>query len=247
MNCQVHVLLAAIAALCLAPTTSIAQEVQVPLTPSSVIGGSGSISDGRIEGTCCLWDSTDEEMGSHKEGFSATRIADGVMAEDGEFNMWLVGAGSQNSAGENTVTIDLGAEYDISRIDLYNTHNRRFNNFGTDSFRIDASNSVAKVNDDVDMDLSGTITTILTGNLSSTADESPITTVDSFGGGSITPHDHVRYLRFAAISGIVEGNPDGRGLNEIQVWGTVIPEPSTLVLAALSLLGVLGFTRRRGK
>ena len=245
MNCQVHVLLAAIAALCLAPTTSIAQEVQVPLTPSSVIGGSGSISDGRIEGTCCLWDSTDEEMGSHKEGFSATRIADGVMAEDGEFNMWLVGAGSQNSAGENTVTIDLGAQYAISRIDLYNTHNRRFNNFGTDEFRIDASTTVAFVNDDVDFDLSGDITTILTGNLSSTADESPITTVDSFPG--LNPSGNFRYLRFAAISGIVEGNPDGRGLNEIQVWGTVIPEPSTLVLAALSLLGVLGFTRRRGK
>ena len=44
-NRQVHVLLAAIAALCLAPTTSISQE-QVPLTPDSVIGGDGC----KIEG-----------------------------------------------------------------------------------------------------------------------------------------------------------------------------------------------------
>ena len=113
--------------------------------------------------------------------------------------------------------IDLGDTYNIDQIDLYNTHNRTGNNFGTGDFRIEASNSVVDTGSPYDFDLSGTIETILTGNLSDTSGEDPITTADSFT--SITPHTEgaVRYLRFNSLSGIY-GDNDLRGLNEIEVF-----------------------------
>ncbi|MCH2119012.1 MAG: hypothetical protein MK161_15075 [Pirellulales bacterium] len=210
-NREVHVLLAAIAALCLAPATSIAQ-VQVPLTPSSVIGGSASLNDGGSQ-----WDSTDVSQG---EGFNGSNITDGDKSEDGIDSMWLVNAGGIDPA---YLVIDLGDAYNINQIDLYNTHNRGGNNFGTGDFRIQASNSVFDTGSPTDFDLSGNIATILTGTLSDTSGENPITTVDSFS--SITPHFEgaVRYLKFLADTGIYgslhggSGNNDLRGLNEIEV------------------------------
>jgi hypothetical protein len=208
-NREVHVLLAAIAALCFAPTTSIAQ-VQVPLTPSSVIGGSGSLNDGGSQ-----WDSTDVSQG---EGFNGSNITDGDKSEHGIDSMWLVNAADIDPA---YLVIDLGDAYNIDQIDLYNTHNRGSNNFGTGDFRIDASNSVFDTGSPADFDLSGNIWTILTGTLSGTAGENPITTVDSFSSATfpaINPHyeGSVRYLKFVALSGIY-GNNDLRGLNEIEV------------------------------
>ncbi|MCH2114903.1 MAG: hypothetical protein MK171_08345, partial [Pirellulales bacterium] len=211
MNREVHVLLASIATLCLASTTSIAQAAQVPLTPSSVIGGSGSINDGGG-----LWDSTDVTQGS---GFNATRVVDGSKAENDNLNFWLVN--TDEAIDPAYLVIDLGAAYNIDQIDLYNTHNRTSSNFGTEDFRIEASNSVSFVDANFDMDLSGTIRTILTGTLSDTAPENPITTVDSFTSISAHTDGPVRYLKFVAISGISLDN-DQRGLNEIEVFSADI-------------------------
>ena len=180
--------------------------MQVPLTPSSVIGGSGSLNDGGSQ-----WDSTDVSQG---EGFNGSNITDGDKSEDGIDSMWLVNAGGIDPA---YLVIDLGDTYDIDEIKLFNAHNRNANNFGTDDFRIDASNAVVDTGSPADFDLSGTVETILTGNLSDTSGEDPISTADSFT--SITPHSEgsVRYLKFVALSGIY-GNNDLRGLNEIEVF-----------------------------
>ena len=187
-------------------TIVIDTQTQVPLTPSSVIGGSASLNDGGF-----LWDSTDAEQG---EGFNGTNITDGDKSEDGIDSMWLV-----NTVGIDPayLVIDLGDAYDIDEIKLFNAHNRNANNFGTDDFRIDASNAVVDTGGPADFDLSGTVETILTGNLSDTSGEDPISTADSFT--SITPHSEgsVRYLKFVALSGIY-GNNDLRGLNEIEVF-----------------------------
>jgi hypothetical protein len=187
-------------------TIAISTQARVPLTPSSVIGGSASLNDGGF-----LWDSTDAEQG---EGFNGTNITDRDKSEDGIDSMWLVNAGGIDPA---YLVIDLGDTYDIDEITLFNAHNRNANNFGTDDFRIDASNAVVDTGGPADFDLSGTVETILTGNLSDTSGEDPISTADSFT--SITPHSEgsVRYLKFVALSGIY-GNNDLRGLNEIEVF-----------------------------
>ncbi|MCH2114911.1 MAG: PEP-CTERM sorting domain-containing protein [Pirellulales bacterium] len=244
MNRQVHVLLAAIAVLCLATTTSNA--ATIPLTESSVIGGSGSLND---DGS--LWDGT-------ADGgiFNGSNITDGSKSENENGRQyWLV---NTDGAGGDPgyLVIDLGDTYDIDQIDLYNTHNRGSNNFSTKDFRIDASNSISFIDANFDMDLSGNIATILSGTLSETSGEDPISTADSFT--NITPHpeQYVRYLKFNSLGGFThadDGPPEvnykdnQRGLNEIEVSGTQgapVPEPSTLVLVAF---GLLGFTRRRGK
>jgi hypothetical protein len=190
-------------------TIEIGTQGQVPLTPSSVIGGSASINDGGSQ-----WDSTDP--GGQEDGFNGTNITDGDKSEDGIDSFWIVN--TDGAGGEpGYLVIDLGDTYNIDQIDLYNTHNRTGNNFGTGDFRIEASNSVVDTGSPYDFDLSGTIETILTGNLSDTSGEDPITTADSFT--SITPHTEgaVRYLRFNSLSGIY-GDNDLRGLNEIEVF-----------------------------
>jgi hypothetical protein len=39
--------------------------------------------------------------------------------------------------------------------------------------------------------------------------------------------------------------PQGTAVDEIEVYGQIVPEPSTFVLAGLALLGLIGFARRR--
>ena len=123
MNRQVHVLLAAIAALCLAPTTSIA--AQVPLTESSVIGGSGS-QNGEGNPGDFLWDTAT----SPTDGtFNALNVTDGDLRET-EGHFWL--DNTDAGFGEpGYFVIDLGDTYNIDQIDLYNTHNRHANNFSS--------------------------------------------------------------------------------------------------------------------
>ena len=210
MNRQVHVLLAAIAALYLAPTTAIA--TSIALTDASVIGGNHS-----IEGQ---WD-TDMSV------FGGGNITDGDKSEDGADSMWLANGSAVGPTEEVYLVIDLGDSYNIGQIDLYNTHNRHGNNYGTNAFRIEASNSVVDLGNPNDFDLAGTVSTILSGNLSLTTGEDPVTTVDSFN--SFTAHSEVavRYLKFVSITGhhnYPEGPHEGyhndrRGLNEIEVSG----------------------------
>ena len=211
MNREVHVLLAAILlaanALCLAPTTSIA--AVIPLTDASVIGGNHS-----IEGE---WDT-----GGANGDFAGGNITDGDRSEDSPDSMWL--ANGENETNEEVyLVIDLGDSYNIGQIDLYNTHNRTGNNYATDSFRIEASNSVVNLGSPDDFDLSGTVSTILTGNMSTTTGEDPVTTVDTFTSFTAHPEVTVQYLKFVSITGMHNipseaYHNDRRGLNEIEVF-----------------------------
>ena len=211
MNREVHVLLAAILlaanALCLAPTTAIA--AVIPLTDASVIGGNHS-----IEGE---WDT-----GGANGDFAGGNITDGDRSEDSPDSMWL--ANGENETNEEVyLVIDLGDSYNIGQIDLYNTHNRAFNNYATDSFRIEASNSVVDLGSPDDFDLSGTVSTILTGNMSTTTGEDPVTTVDTFTSFTAHPEGAVQYLKFVSITGMHNipseaYHNDLRGLNEIEVF-----------------------------
>ena len=234
-NLQVHVLLAAVAALCLAPTTSIA--ALIPLSPSSVIGGSGSLNDGGDR-----WDATDP--GGQEAGFNATRVVDGNLAEDSDLAFWL--DDTDTGFGEPAYfVLDLGDTYNIDQIDLYNTNNRGNNNYGTKDFRILASNSVSFVNADLDMDLSGNIETLLDSTLGDTDSQNPPLVQTR----AVSHTGNFRYMKFVEDGGLTGGAyaDNRRGLNEIVLFGVqtpAIPEPSTLVLA---VFGLLGFTRPRGK
>ena len=232
---KVHVLLAAIAVLFLAPTTSNA--APIALTDASVIGGNTS-----LEGE---WD-TDPNV------FGGGNITDGDKSEDSPDSMWLANASNETNE-EAYLVIDLGDSYLIDQIDLYNTHNRQFNNYSTNAFRIEASNAVVDLGNPDDFDLAGNVSTILSGNILRTTGEDPVTTVTSFTSFTGHPEGAVRYLKFVSITGHHNLPPgpeedyhnDLRGLNEIEVSGTQaapVPEPSTLVLG---VLGLLGFTRRR--
>ena len=223
MNRQVHVLLAAIAAICLAATTSIA--AQVPLTPDSVIGGSSS-KDG-------AWDITVEDGIFNGKHITDGSFREGTPKDDRSY--WL----AHDFNGPEYLVIDLGAQYNIDQIDLYNTNNRGLNDSYTNGFRIEASNSVVDNGSPTDFDLSGAATTIATGVVLKTDGEDPATTATEI---LFTPPTvPYQYLKFVAI------DTDGFrvGLNEMEVFGSIVPEPSTLVLAALGLLGLMGFTRRR--
>jgi hypothetical protein len=224
MNREVHVLLAAILlaanALCLAPTTAIA--VSIPLTDASVIGGNASISG--------EWDT-----GGANGDSAGGNITDGDRSEDLLDSMWLAN-GSNETNEETYLVIDLGDSFNIDQIDLYNTHNRAFNNYATDSFRIEASNSVVDLGSPDDFDLSGTVSTILTGNMSTTTGEDPVTTVDTFTSFTAHPEGAVQYLKFVSITGHHNLPPgpdedyhnDLRGLNEIEVFTQdPLPPPAT--------------------
>ena len=235
MNRQVHILilLAAIAALCVAPTTSSGGTL-ARLTQDSVIGGwsPGCVNDGGD-----FWDSTNPAGG---ESFNGRRITDGSLSEGWPAACWVVD--SSTYGGIAYLVIDLGAPYFIDQIDLYNSYWN--GTIGTGDFQIKASNSVyfdetsPGVPSGADYLLvPGTDTLILTDTL--TQSTLPAT------GESFYPAPTVayQYLEFKALSSFYD-NPY-RGLNEIEVYGTPVPEPNTLVLGALGLLSLLGFTRRR--
>ena len=120
-------LLCVVAVLAAAGTASAAQ---IGLTSSSVIGGSSALGG--------AWD-TGLLVGG-VPWFLGGNITDGSKAESDGLTYWLAGSDSNEY-----LVIDLGATYKIDQIDLYNTHNRQFDDFSTLNFRVEASNSVVDI------------------------------------------------------------------------------------------------------
>src|SRR5579864_1271222 len=174
---------------------------QVVLTPSSVIGGSGS------------WPSSPWNSGP----YDATRVADnqgarGEIDESSAGNFWL---GKQNDTQEDFV-IDLGATYNLDSVVLYNTHNYTNNDRATGNFEIYTDNAVAP-NTSNETGAGGMDLVNPTLAIQGTLD---------FPGNPISPQifsfppgTTARYLRFNALS-MASPATMGVGLNEIQVYGT---------------------------
>ncbi|MCA9265668.1 MAG: hypothetical protein KDA60_17525, partial [Planctomycetales bacterium] len=138
-------------------------------------------------------------------------------------------------------TLDLGEVYDISEIDLLNTHNREFNDRGTGEFVIFGSESVDENGQLVDPFV------LVAGELPRSDGQVPITP-EVFMEGVFINDQPARYLKFQALTAYATLDTainGGAGLNEIQVYGTLVPEPTVAIWGWFLLAAAGIYTRRR--
>jgi hypothetical protein len=209
------------AALCLSLASLGASAQQLILTPSNVIGASGSFSSSFLAGLIF-----NQQTGT---------------VSDVRGNYWL----NPDNTGSNPVfiTIDLGAAYPIDSISLFNTHNDSFYDRGTGNFTLRAGNSVTNLGAG-NFRLSGSTTTLVSGALALVAAEIPSEVVFD-----VTDQAFYRYLSFEPSSTATLFNaasPTAYGLNEMRVVVSAVPEASTsaMMLAGVAVVGWLAARRR---
>ena len=161
---------------------------------------------------------TSSHTGIDGENFPASNITDGRFGDTGTANnwsFWLTPDGQLGSA-----TIDLGSLYTIDSFQLQDTHNRGYNDRGTDAFDISVSSDGVSFKP------------VVTDAFSQSAWQN-LTVVTENSFAPVTGE----YVKFNIDS--TYGGPSG-GLNELQVFGTpaAVPEASTTV--SLGLLLALG-------
>lgn len=205
---------------------------QISLLPSNAIGGT-SIFPGSAwnydgpGGPYGVQNILNQQTGSIHEG-----------AYDGSY--WL-----NDGVAAAYIVIDLGAEFQITSISLFNTDNGGNNDRGTGQFQIDAGNSVGAPTGN-GSDINGPLTTILSGTLSAANGSDYYLSEQSF---SVSDTGAYRYLRFEPLTLAVSGTPyssTAYGLDEIRVFGdpAAVPEPATW-LTAVPLLALLWKRRAR--
>jgi hypothetical protein len=170
-----------------------------------IIDGSGS------------WDGGNAGVGAAFNAglFPASRAVDGVMFEatDAAESWWL----GREATLDEYFTLDLGEVYRVDQINLFNTHNRQYNDRGTEEFVIYGSLTVDPNNQLVNP------FTVLSGTLFETTSEEDITPEIFMEADGLNVTD-VRYLQFQALTSTY-GN-DNVGLNEIQVFSSGFVNPN---------------------
>jgi hypothetical protein len=192
-----------------------------------VINGSGSWGSGVM---------CDPATPFNAGGFPADRVTDESIADNhvatGRASYWL---GREACLNEYFI-IDLQGVYDLDEIVLVNSHNEQFNDRGTGEFVIYGSQTVDGANE-----LVGEVV-VLSAELASVAGTAVIPEEGFFIDPSVPP---VRYLKFQALTILSSAANSGAGLNELQAYGTIIPEPSSWALAAIgAVVGGLVVRRR---
>lgn len=168
--------------------------------------------------------------------FPAGRVTDESVADanTGRTSYWL----GREYCDNEYFTVDLEGIYDLDEVVLRNAHNAQHNDSGTGEFVLYGATQLDGANQLVDPFV------ITAGDLTNTSGQLEITG-DSFMIGDDVPP--VRYLKFQALT-YLESATNGRaGLNELEVYGTVIPEPGTTALAIVALACVGMVARRRRK
>jgi len=216
---------------CIVVTAPALTAASLFLNPSDVIGASGSYSGAWNDPTFGAQNILNQQTGSISE-------------TSGDGSYWI---NPDNGPANAYIVIDLGAQYQIGSIALFNTHNGKWNDRGTGDFKIEAGNSLGALTAN-GYDLSGTITTILTGTLVADTSANPSLTEQDFTVSDLATY---RYLRFDPLSVASQGasccGTDVYGLNELRVSSVDqgVPEPATW-LAAAPLLALLWKRRARG-
>lgn len=137
--------------------------------------------------------------------FVAQNVLDGSTADVFGANYWL---GRQGKVNEY-FTIDLGASLRVQEIRLRNTHNTQFNDRGTATFQIFASEEV-----DLNKQLVRPVL-ILSGTLAPYRAYDPIPS-DNFTASNGLIVTNLRYLKFVALTANNIGN--NVGLNELEAY-----------------------------
>jgi hypothetical protein len=205
---------------------------QIALSPSNVIGGSGSYGGNWQSGS-----------------FNATEILDqqtGPVVDTFGTSYWINPDGGPGNA---YIVIDLGAAYHLSSLDLFNTHNSQYGDRGTGDFTIEAGNSVINLGA-AGFDLTGSTTVILNGTLVAAPVSDPIT-AQSF---TLSDPGTYRYIKFEPHTVAAAGTPccgaNNYGLNELRAFeepintGDSVPEPAPMALIASGLAAVALLRRR---
>jgi hypothetical protein len=199
---------------------------QIPLSPGNVIGFLGEYSS-LFPASSIL----NHQTGTINEP-----------AQDGSY--WL---NSDNGPANAYIVVDLGAAFHLGSFDLFNTHNAFYNDRGTGAFSIEASNSIAP-GAGTGSDLSGSIVTLVSGNLLAASLSTDPLTAQTFLSSD---PGFYRYIRFSphtvAVSGTSCCGANNYGLNELRAFDApvnVVPEPATFAFLGGGLV-VFGLLRKR--
>jgi len=205
---------------------------QIALSPSNVIGGSGSYGGNWQSGSFNATEILDQQIGPVSDNFGVS--------------YWINPDGGPLAA---YIVIDLGAAYHISSLDLFNTHNSQYGDRGTGDFTIEAGNSVVNLGA-AGFDLTGSTTVILNGTLVAAPVSDPIA-AQSF---ILSDPGTYRYLKFEPHTVASAGAPccgaNNYGLNELRAFeepittGDSVPEPAPMALLASGLAAVALLRRR---
>ena len=155
--------------------------------------------------------------------FAAQHVTDGSTADLFARSYWI----TDDNAGVGAFfTLDLQSIFQINELDLLNTHNAEYENRGTGSFSIYAANSLVAGTNQLSggqLILTGTLTDSHT--LGGSGGAIP---VDQFTAANGLSVGNYRYLQFVVdtLPAYAQGS-NAAGLNEIQVYGAAIPEPSS--------------------
>lgn len=161
-------------------------------------------------------------------GFGFAKVTDGRTGDSGSAGDWSFWLSSQGDTAGAFVQIDLGQVNAITSLVVQNTHNRAFNDRGSQDFTLRvSSNGVA-------------FTTVVASTFSASDWTNLVDRTFPIATSG-------RYVRFTAVGPNPCFGCSGVGLNELSVYGTAalaVPEPSTLALVFAGLTGI-ALARRR--
>ncbi len=169
-------------------------------------------------------------------GLSGVGPVEDQLHNNDENSMWQTAVA--DSVGE-TIDFDLGGIYNLSNALIWQYNGP--NGFGL----AEPDREIMEFELAVSPDLSDSFTSIGTFNLAASQDQLAAGFNEPAQVFALSGATAVREVRLT-INSVHGGVSDGAaGLSEVRFEGTLVPEPTTIVLGAASALALLGIRRRR--